>query len=77
MKPGAQVIFIKNDKERRWVNGTLGTVIAIGEEEGIISEMTVATKQRLEALEPYKFAEKYVTEKPQGYKEIIEAIRPQ
>ena len=40
VKPGAQVIFIKNDKERRWVNGTLGTVIAIGEEEGIISIRT-------------------------------------
>jgi energy-coupling factor transporter ATP-binding protein EcfA2 len=37
IKPGAQVIFIKNDKEKRWVNGTLGTVIAIDEEEGIIT----------------------------------------
>ncbi|MBR1546529.1 MAG: AAA family ATPase [Prevotella sp.] len=37
IKPGAQVIFIKNDKERRWVNGTLGVVIYIDEEEGIIT----------------------------------------
>ena len=37
IKPGAQVIFIKNDKERRWVNGTLGMVIYIDEEEGIIT----------------------------------------
>ena len=37
MKCGAQVIFIKNDKERRWVNGTLGVVIYIDEEEGIIT----------------------------------------
>jgi len=37
VKPGAQVIFIRNDKEKRWVNGTLGTVIEIDEEEGIIS----------------------------------------
>lgn len=37
VKPGAQVIFIKNDKERRWVNGTLGIVINIDEEEGIIT----------------------------------------
>ena len=49
--------------------------IAMLEEEGIMSEMTVATKHRLEALEPYKFAEKYVASKPQGYQEIIEAIR--
>lgn len=26
LKPGAQVIFIKNDLERRWVNGTIGVV---------------------------------------------------
>jgi tetratricopeptide (TPR) repeat protein len=26
LKEGAQVIFIKNDKERRWVNGTIGQV---------------------------------------------------
>lgn len=37
IKPGAQVIFIKNDKEKRWVNGTLGTIIAIDEEMGVIS----------------------------------------
>ena len=39
VKPGAQVIFIKNDKEKRWVNGTLGTVIEIDEESGIITVM--------------------------------------
>lgn len=26
LKPGAQVIFVKNDYERRWVNGTIGVV---------------------------------------------------
>lgn len=26
LKPGAQIIFIKNDFEKRWVNGTIGTV---------------------------------------------------
>lgn len=29
LKVGAQVLFVKNDKEKRWVNGSLGTVIAI------------------------------------------------
>ena len=37
IKLGAQVIFIKNDKEKRWVNGTLGIVTEIDEEEGIIT----------------------------------------
>ena len=27
LKEGAQVIFIKNDMEKRWVNGTLGTIV--------------------------------------------------
>ncbi|MBR1934037.1 MAG: AAA family ATPase [Prevotella sp.] len=37
LKPGAQVIFIKNDKEKRWVNGTLGIITEIDEEQGIIT----------------------------------------
>ena len=37
VKTGAQVLFIKNDKERRWVNGTLGTIIGFcDEQDGII-----------------------------------------
>jgi tetratricopeptide (TPR) repeat protein len=36
LKPGAQVIFIKNDKDKRWVNGTLGTIDYIDEEAGVI-----------------------------------------
>ena len=36
IKPGAHVIFIKNDMDHRWVNGTLGIVEAIDEEQGVI-----------------------------------------
>ncbi|MBR2150895.1 MAG: AAA family ATPase [Prevotella sp.] len=36
LKPGAQVIFTRNDKEKRWVNGTIGIVTGIDQEEGII-----------------------------------------
>jgi len=32
LKVGAQVIFIKNDQDKRWVNGTIGTIIGIDEE---------------------------------------------
>ena len=32
IKKGAQIIFIKNDRERRWVNGTLGCVAEISGE---------------------------------------------
>lgn len=40
VKPGAQVIFIRNDKEKRWVNGTLGIITGIDEEEGTVSVQT-------------------------------------
>jgi ATP-dependent exoDNAse (exonuclease V) alpha subunit len=40
VKLGAQVIFIKNDKDKRWVNGTLGTITELDEEEGIITVQT-------------------------------------
>ncbi len=39
LKEGAQVIFVKNDPERRYVNGTLGKVTAISNDE-----ITVATE---------------------------------
>lgn len=29
LKTGAQVLFVKNDKEKRWVNGTLGRIVDI------------------------------------------------
>ena len=32
LKVGAQVLFVKNDMDRRWVNGTLGTVIGFDED---------------------------------------------
>ena len=41
LKPGAQVIFVKNDMGKRWVNGTLGTVSGIdmnGEVIHIVTE---------------------------------------
>ena len=36
VKTGAQVIFIKNDKDKRWVNGTLGRITDISIDDGVI-----------------------------------------
>lgn len=41
LKKGARIIFIKNDKGRRWVNGTAGVVHEIGD-EGIKIKVTDA-----------------------------------
>ena len=50
--------------------------IAMLEESKLSPDMATAAKHRHEALAPYKFAEKYVSSKPAGWQEIIEAIRP-
>lgn len=39
LKPGAQIIFVKNDMERRWMNGTIGIVSGL-DKEGIIRVTT-------------------------------------
>lgn len=36
LKVGSQIIFIKNDLDKRWVNGTLGVIEGIDEEQGVI-----------------------------------------
>lgn len=36
LKTGAHVMFIKNDSEKQWVNGTLGIIIGIDEEAGLL-----------------------------------------
>ena len=40
VKLGAQIIFIKNDKDKRWVNGTLGIITELDEDEGTITVLT-------------------------------------
>ncbi|MBT9871471.1 AAA family ATPase [Bacteroides salyersiae] len=40
LKPGAQIIFIKNDYDRRWVNGMIGTISGIDDEDGTIYVIT-------------------------------------
>lgn len=42
LKPGAQIIFIKNDQNKRWVNGTLGIITGMDEGEGKIYVHTEA-----------------------------------
>ena len=51
-----------------------GSIAMLGE-ANLSSDMTKATKQRLQDLEEYDFAKRYVDKKPSGWKEIIETIR--
>lgn len=40
LKPGAQIIFIKNDFDRRWVNGTIGVISGFDPIEGTLYVIT-------------------------------------
>lgn len=42
IKPGAQIIFIKNDQDHRWVNGTLGIITGLDNDKGKIYVHTEA-----------------------------------
>ena len=64
LKVGAQILFIRNDKEKRWVNGTLGSITGFDENEG--GKIYVHTEdgndydveQEVWSNEKYKFNEK-------------------
>ena len=45
LKPGAQIIFIKNDFEKRWVNGTIGTISGFDPVEETIYVITEDGKE--------------------------------
>ena len=48
LKTGAQVIFIKNDIEHQWVNGTLGTIIGFDNEDD--AKIYVRTENGLDVM---------------------------
>lgn len=64
LKTGAQVMFIKNEYDKRWVNGTLGTIIGFGDDEdGIIyvrteNDIDVDVEREIWSNIRYRFNEK-------------------
>ena len=44
LKVGAQVIFVKNDKDHRWVNGTLGMIELMSTAEDGLPYLTIITE---------------------------------
>lgn len=69
LKPGAHIIFVKNDADRRWVNGTLGIVSAIDEEEGLIGIVTEDGQEHLVGQELWENVRYHYDEKE---KKIVE-----
>ena len=64
LKTGAQVMFIKNEYDKRWVNGTLGTIIGFGDDEdGVIyvrteNDIDVYVEREIWSNIRYRFNEK-------------------
>ncbi len=71
LKPGAQIIFIKNDFDRRWVNGTIGVIAGIDEEEETIYVITDDGKECDVKLESWRNIRYHYNEKT---KEIEEEV---
>jgi len=55
LKPGAQVIFLRNDPELRFVNGTLGTVREIGKDYILVDAVSEEGELNAIELEPFKW----------------------
>lgn len=70
LKVGAQVMFTRNDKQQRWVNGTIGTVTALasGTIKVQIGDKTYEVDQAVWESYEYKFDEvnKRITQEPTG-----------
>lgn len=60
VKEGAQIIFLNNDSERKWVNGSLGKIIRIHKD---LEYMEIETNEKTVKVEPYSWEiSKYVIE---------------
>lgn len=51
LKVGAQVMFTQNDPQRRWLNGTVGQVTALHDDEIIVSLQSTGEKLAVERVE--------------------------
>ena len=63
LKVGAQVIFLRNDIDRRWVNGTLGIVTAADPDEGITVRLESGAEYAVEKTQWENVSYEYDTKK--------------
>lgn len=70
IKIGSQIMFVYNDKERRWVNGSIGTIIDI---DKIKSLVTIRLQNGYEVeVEPYTWEiSRYILENGEFQRDII------
>ncbi|MDL2265991.1 AAA family ATPase [Parabacteroides sp. OttesenSCG-928-G07] len=71
IKEQAQVIFIDNDPERRWVNGTIGMVSGIDEEGGVYITLESGVEHLVEMTSWRNYRYKYNEKEKRIEEEII------
>jgi tetratricopeptide (TPR) repeat protein len=72
LKVGAQIIFIKNDFEKRWVNGTIGTISGIDKDNETIYVITENGMEREVKKESWSnIRYKYNEEKKEIEEEVL------
>ena len=71
LKEGAQVIFLRNDPERRWVNGTIATIIQITDMSEVIAELDTGKTVLIERETWRNYRYKYNEKEKKVEEEII------
>ena len=71
IKKNAQIIFIENDRERRWVNGTIGMISGIDDEGHVFVLLENGSEYLIEPTVWNNYKYKYNEEKKQIEEEII------
>ncbi|MDO4462066.1 MAG: AAA family ATPase [Bacteroidia bacterium] len=74
LKKGAQIVFVRNDRERRWFNGTLAIVDRF-QEDGVWVELKNGDKHFVEPCVWENIKYKYNEEKKQVEEEVIGSFR--
>lgn len=74
LKVGAQIMFVNNDSERKWVNGTIGTIVDI---DSILELIVVETSNgKTVEVTPHTWEiSKYVFEEGEFKREIIGSFK--
>lgn len=69
LKIGAQVMFIKNDPDKKWVNGTIGTVFKLGKNDIVVMVKGELIEVDFASWSAFKY--RYDEEKMQTVKETV------
>ncbi len=71
IKVGAQIIFVKNDSDKRWVNGTLGVISGIDKDKNILYIVTDSGEECTVTIETWRNIRYKYNEKTKSIEEEV------